>query len=339
MSTVQLANIYNPLTFAAAAQEAQVELNRFIRSGVMVADPAISAMASVGGNVGELPFFVPLGTQEPNYSTDVPASLSTPNNITSAKMTYRLVSQNESWSTMDISRELALQDPVGKITGRIGQYWATNNERRLIESTRGVIADNIANDSGDMLFDITIAIDTSPTDANLIDADAILDTVQTLGDHKGNVGIMACHSVVKTRLQKLNLIDFIPDSNGVIIDQRYLNYSIVEDDSLTGTVYGTSPANTFYDTVFFGRGQFASGEGRVNMPSEFIRKPDAGNGGGEEILYSRRSDIIHPAGFEFTSASVAGQSATQAELATAANWNRVFTSRKNVALAVLRTNG
>jgi hypothetical protein len=55
-------------------------------------------------------------------------------------------------------------------------------------------------------------------------------------------------------------------------------------------------------------------------------------------LYSRRADIVHPLGFEFTSASVAGQSATLAELATAANWNRVW-ERKNVPLCFLQTNG
>lgn len=338
MATVQLSDIYNPLVFAAAAQEAQLELNRFITSGVMVSDPRISSMASVGGNIGELPFFQPLGTDEPNYSNDVPGTTSTPLNISSSKMVYRLASQNQSWSIMDISRELGLQDPVGAITSRVGQYWATNNERRLIQSVNGVIADNIANDIGDMVNDISVAIDTAATDANRIDGDAVIDTVQTLGDHGENLRAMAVHSVVYRRLQKLNLIDFIPDSRGEVNIPSYQGKTVIVDDSLSGISYGTTPVNTYYDTVLFGAGQFGSGEGSVNVPSEFIRKPDAGNGGGEERLYSRRSDIIHPAGFQFIGGSVAGQSATQAELALAANWDRVF-NRKNVALAVLRTNG
>ena len=338
MATVQLSDVYVPLVFAQAAQEAQLELNRFITSGVMVRDAMVDAMASTGGNIGEMPFFKPLGTDEPNYSNDVAATTSTPKNITDGKMAYRLASQNQSWSVMDIARELGLADPVGAITGRIGQYWATNNERRVITSVKGVIADNIANDSGDMINDISVAIDTSPTAANLIDADAVLDTIQTLGDHGQNLGAIAMHSVVLTALKKQNLIDFIPDARGEVNIPTYQGLTVIEDDSLTGTTYGTTPINTFYDTVLFGMGQFSSGEGVVNVPSEFIRLPDAGNGGGEERIYSRRSDIIHPAGFEFLSASVAGQSANQAELAAAANWNRVF-ERKNVALAVLRSNG
>ena len=339
MATVALANVYNPLVFAASAQEKQLELNRFITSGVMVGSPIIDSMASTGGNIGELPFFKPLGTDEPNYSNDAPGTNSTPLGLTNGKMIYRLASQNQSWSVMDISRELALQDPVGAITSRIGQYWATNNEKRLIEATRGVIADNIANDSGDMINDISAATDVAAVTANLIDADAIIDTIQTMGDHGEMLSAMAVHSVVYRRMQKLNLLDtLIPASDGKIAIRTYQGKTVIVDDSLVGITYGTSPVNTYYYTVLFGAGEFLSGEGRVNVPSEFNRLPDAGNGGGEERLYSRRSDIIHPIGFQFLSASVSGQSATQAELALAANWDRVY-NRKNISLAVLKSNG
>ena len=88
----------------------------------------------------------------------------------------------------------------------------------------------------------------------------------------------------------------------------------------------------------FGNGAVAAGMGRTKVPSELDRDPEKGNGGGQETLYSRRADIIHPLGFEFTSSSVAGQSANLAELALAANWSRVW-ERKNVPLCFLQTNG
>jgi hypothetical protein len=337
MATVQLADIYNPLVFQAAVQEKQIELNRFIQSGVAVVDPQLTAMASVGGNIGELPFYKPLGTEEPNYSTDNPATLSTPAKITSAKMIYRLAAQNKSWSTMDLARELALEDPMGAITGRIGQYWATNNEKRIIQSVRGLVADNVANDGGDMVHDISVATDGTVTDANRVSADAIIDTVQTMGDHGELLSAIAMHSVVYRKLQKLNLIDFIPDARGEVNIPVYQGKTVVVDDSLAGVTYGTTPANVYYYTILFGAGEFRLGEGMPQNPSAIDREEAAGNGGGQDIIYSRRSDIIHPLGFQFTSASVAGQSATQAELATAANWNRVY-NRKNVALAVLKSN-
>ena len=54
MATVQLADVYNPLTFARREQEAQIELNRFLTSGVLVQDPRLNDQASVGGDIGGL---------------------------------------------------------------------------------------------------------------------------------------------------------------------------------------------------------------------------------------------------------------------------------------------
>lgn len=341
MATVQLADIYNPLVFAQSAQEAQEQLNAFIRSGVTRSDAQIQGAANQGGNIGELPFYVPLTNSEPNYSTDNPATSSTPENISSAKMIYRLASQNKSWAVMDLASELALENPAQAITNRIGQYWATANERRIIESIRGVIADNIANDSGDMVFDISATTDTAATDANLVDRDAIIDAIQTMGDHGRDVQVMAVHSKVLSQLKKIDALNFTreKESDTGLMITRYAGMQVVEDDSLAGITYGTTPVNTYFDTVFFARGAIATAAGRVATPSELDRDASSGNGGGQTLLYSRRSDIIHPYGFQFTSSSVAGQSATWAELSAAANWDRVYTFRKNVPIAVLRSNG
>ena len=324
--------------FAQAAQESQVELNRFITSGVAIVDPIINSMAAVGGNIGELPFYKPLGTEEPNYSNDNPSASSTPALITSGKMIYRLASQNKSWSIMDLSVELGLADPVAAISNRIGQYWATNNERRIIQSCRGVIADNIANDSSDMIYDISVAANGTVASANLVSADSIIDTVQTMGDHGELLSAIAVHSVVYRKMQKDKLIEYINEPNSSVDIPTYQGKRVIVDDSLVGVTYGTTTPNIYYDTILFGAGQFRLGEAMPLNPSELWRDPNAGNGGGEQRLFSRRSDIIHPVGFQFTSGSVAGKSATQAELAVATNWNRVY-DRKNVALAALRSNG
>ena len=196
MANVQIADIYNPLVFSAAEQESQIELNAFLASGVMVEDPRLTAMASVGGNIGELPFFKPLGTQEPNYSNDVTGDTSTPNKITTAIMKYRLASQNQSWSTMDLAADLALADPVSAITNRIGGYWATTNERRLIQSTMGILASNVANNLSDMVVSVATDSASTVTDAELVSNDVILDAQQTAGDHQAGFSAIAMHSVV-----------------------------------------------------------------------------------------------------------------------------------------------
>jgi len=107
--------------------------------------------------------------------------------------------------------------------------------------------------------------------------------------------------------------------------------AIIKDDSLV------MPSAGVYMTVLFGPGAvgYASGGPSTGFATEIWRYPDQGNGGGASVLFSRQNSIIHPLGFSFTSASVAGESPASAELALAANWQRTAFSRKSVPLCLL----
>lgn len=338
MATVQLANIYEPTAFNAAVQEAAIEKNAFLASGVLTRDPRIDGMVSTGGMVGELPNFNPLTNDEPDYVTDNPASSSTPANISSGTQIYRLANQHKSWSTMDLARQLSLSDPLGAITSRIGNYWAVNTQQRVVSTSMGVLADNVANDASDMVVDVSIATGLTAAAANLIHADAVVDAMATLGDAAGTVTAIGMHSVPYTTLQKLNLITFIPDARGEINIPTYLGLRVIVDDKLDVVAAATN--GFIYTTVLFGQGAFGYGTSPVLTPSELERLASAGDGGGQDILHYRNSEIIHPQGFAFASSGIAqGVSATRVNLADATQWDRIYTERKNIPLAFLRTNG
>jgi hypothetical protein len=91
-----------------------------------------------------------------------------------------------------------------------------------------------------------------------------------------------------------------------------------------------------YTTVLFTPGAVGWGMSapRVAEGTEVENLPGAGNGGGQQILHSRVNLAVHPAGFQWNEGSVAGESPTIAELALAANWNRVV-ERKAAGLAYL----
>ena len=57
----------------------------------------------------------------------------------------------------------------------------------------------------------------------------------------------------------------------------------------------------------------------------------------DTVIINRRRYILHPRGVKFTSSSVAGDSPTNAELETAANWTRVF-ENKNVRIVAVEHN-
>lgn len=337
MSVTQLSDIYVAEPFEHGVDQAATEKNAFVQSGIVADSPVLSAMASQGGFVGEVPFYNPLSTSgEPDYTSDDPAVNSTPDKIGSGKMIYRLASLHKSWSTMDLTRELAMRDPLGAITTKIGHWWAVQYQKRVIQSLLGILADNVANDSSDMLK--TVATDTvgAPADAELISPNVILDTAQTMGDAKDALSAIAMHSVVYTKLQKQGFIDFIqPQDTNINIPVLFNQYRVIVDDGLPA-VAGTNRIS--YTSILFAQGALDAGRGTTMKPSEIERNASAGNGGGQDIIHSRRADIIHPAGFSFLSASVAGKSANLAELATATNWNRVW-GRKNIGIAFLKTNG
>lgn len=342
MAEVRIAEVYNPLIFDPGVQEAAIENNAFIQSGVMVRDNRIDAMASGPGNVGEIPFYFGLanpqsdGTNEPNYTTDDPAVTSTPADIQGEKQVYMSAHKHQSWSTMDLARELGLQDPAMAIINRIGQYWAVDSQHRVVQSLLGVLADNIANDSGDMVNAIASETIAGQSAATRISADAILDTAATMGDKARNLAAIAMHSVQLFELKKQNLIDYIPNARGEVVIPTYLNYRVVEDDNMpvrAGTTDGF-----VYTVMLVGAGAVAFGVGNPPVPSEIERIQAAGNGGGQDVIHSRQTTIEHPYGFSFNTAGIAGQSPTYAELALAANWNRVYQYRKNVNVAFLTCN-
>jgi len=338
MAEVRLVDVYEPTAFNAAVQEAAIEKNLFLQSGVLVQDERINAMVGVGGMIGELPNFNPLTNDEPNYTTDDPTDLATPAKVDHGTQIYRLANQHKSWSTMDLARQLALADPLGAITSRVGHYWATNSQQRVVSSSMGVLADNIANDSGDMVLDASIADGNNATAGNLIHADAVIDARATLGDAAGTVTSIAMHSVPYTTLQKLNLIDYIPDARGEISIPTYLGLTVIVDDQLSVVAGGTS--GFVYTSVLFGQGAFGYGTTPALQPSELERVANAGFGGGQDILHYRNNEIIHPQGFAFLSTSItAGISATRAQLEAANQWDRIYTERKNIPVAFLQTNG
>lgn len=334
MASTQIADVYNPLTFASRSQEAQIELNAFLRSGIAVRDALLEQQFAGGGSIGELPQYNGLTNDEPNYSSDNPASSATPAKVTSKKQIARSAPRNKHWSTMDLANELALEKPVGAITGRIGQYWATDDEKRIINTCVGILADNVANDGGDMVESVYNDV-ASPTDANKINGNAVIDAMQTLGDHKGNVVAIAMHSVQHAQLQKLQLlVDNVDPQTGINI-QTYLGKRVIVDDSLPVVAGNNSPK---YTVILFGAGAFGFAPAPVKTPSSTSRNELAGDGGGEELIHSRVNTVFHPYGFQCLLGGASRIANSYAELANANRWDRVV-DRKNVPMAFLEVNG
>ena len=335
MATVQITDIYEPKTFEQLIQEKSTAKNAFIKSNVIVQSPKLDAMASVGGRIGDMPTYNAITNSEPNYSSDDNTSDSTPENIGDTLQRWRLAAMNNSWSVMDLSRELALSDPVDAITDSIGGYWAVNNQTRLINSCLGILADNVADDSSDMLYSVATDAAGAVTDAERISAEVIILAAATMGDKQNEFTAIAMHSTIYAKLKLLNLIDYVEDSDAKTRFAMYQEMVVIVDDALPA-VAGTNRIT--YTTILFKPMIFGEGNGNVENASELDRKPSSGDGGGETVIHSRMSKILHPWGFDFESGTVAKKSPSWAELKLAVNWDREY-QRKNCGIAFIQTNG
>ena len=337
MATVQLADVYTPLTFERVAQQQQTEFNAFLASGIMVNDPLITQRLSGGAKSIDLPQYKGLGIKEPNYASDDPAVKSVANKLDSVLQKATSATRNDSWAQMDLAADLNLgQEALAAIAGRVGQFWATDDEHRLSSSLSGVKADNVANDAGDMVYSIALDTVDPVTAAEKISAEAIADAMQTMGDHKTKLVAMAMHSQVQTQLSKLKLVEPRYDSaTNVFLFNTYNGLRIIVDDSLAPEV-GTNRLT--YTSILFAAGSVGYGTGPVSNASAMDRDEKSGNGSGETFLHSRVNTCLHPYGFQFTGNNVAAEFANYVELESATNWTRV-TERKLVGIAFLETNG
>jgi hypothetical protein len=325
MPVTQLADVIVPAQFTDYVVQNAMEASALVQSGIVQRNGAIEDQLRAGADSFSVPFWNDLSDDEADVVSDDPNQLSTPRKITAQKQVVRKAYLHASWSAMNLASELAGSDALARIQDRVTQYWTRQAQRRLIATLNGILADNVASNSGDMLLDIS----TLTGDDAKFSAGAVIAAAGTLGDRMGEVVGIAVHSDTYRAMLKNDLIEFIPDSQGRPI-ASYRGMAVVVDDLMARDT-------DVYTTVLFTAGAIGWGMSapRVAPGTEIENKPSAGNGGGQQILHSRVNLAIHPAGYTWTEASVADESPTIAELADPANWERVV-ERKATGLAFLK---
>ena len=336
MAVTRLSDVIVPEIFYNYMSKDTTTKSDLFTSGVLRADAELAAKLAGGGTTFNVPFWNDLTDTEANIGSDDPSVLSTPQKLGTGKDIAVRQLRTQSWSTMDLTGELAGSDPMQRILGRVNDYWKRQNQATLVKTLRGVYLSNVANNSSDMVKDVATDDNSTPASTELIDAEKIIDACYTMGDNAEGLKILIMHSTVMKRLAKLDLIDFVKDSTGSLMIPYYLGKRVIVDDGCF-TYSGTYRVK--YTTYLLGEGALGWGESPPAMPVEVDRKPDAGNGTGQEILYTRRQFAMHPYGIKWTSSSMAGLFPTNTELALAANWTRVYSERKQIPMAFLITNG
>lgn len=335
----RIADVVVPEIFSPYVQQMTQEKSRLIRSGAITLDAQLNSALAGGGVTFNEPSFKDLDNDAENVSTDDPATDSTPNKIGTATEIQVRLSRNNSWSSMDLSGDLAGADPMQAIANRVSDYWTRRQQAAFVATLNGVFADNAAAPTGtehvqnDMTHDVSGA--SFVDGVTNFSAEAFIDATATMGDSMEDLTMVMVHSIVYARMLKNNLIDFVSDSvngNAVRIP-TFLGREVIVDD-------GVPRSSGVFNTWLFGRGAVRGGMGSPKVPTEVDRKPAAGNGGGQDILFNRTEWIIHPVGHAYAGTPPNGgpsNASTTNNLAHADSWKRVFSERKQIRIARLIT--
>lgn len=332
MADVRLADVYVRELFDASAMETSLRKSALFGAGAVAVDSDLSD--KVGANDGTTftsKFYRDLEDNEPDYIDDSDTAI-VPDKVAIGDFTARKVMAAKSWSEKDVVRLVTMmQDPLNAIGQRVSAYWGRYYDRYALASLNGAIADNVANDAGDMGIDISAGVGA----AGQISAEAIIDAMATSGDHYEDYTVMIVHSRIAAALRKNNLIVTIPGSEANTTFQYYQHLRMIVTDSITTD--GAAAPNTIFHTYFM-RGPVvmfgASNNGLIS--SELYRDPLTGKGGGATSLITRRQFAMQPIGFSFQ-ADVTNNtpSPNLVDMEKAGNWDRTVLDRKAIPFSYL----
>ena len=322
MATTRLADVVVPEEFTSYITQNTMQKSALVAAGVAIRNAEIEAQLTAGADAFTVPNWFDLGDDEANIVSDDPAVDAVPRKLVAGRQTIRKAFLHNSWSAMNLASELAGDDAIARIKDRATAYWTRQLQKRLIATLNGILADNEAANGGDMVFGSA---------ATAFDATAIINAAATLGDSMRDLSAVAMHSDVYAQALRDDLIATERQSDGGFI-QTFRGLAVVVDDGMPKA----AGAPDTYVTALFGAGAIGYGvvPPRIADGTEVENKPSSGNGGGQQILHSRVNLAVHPAGFSYVGIPAA-VSPSLAELADAANWQRVF-ERKAIPLAFLR---
>ena len=328
MAETRLANVIVPSVFTGYTMEPSIYKSRLFGSGVFARNPQIDGLLAGGGATFNIPFWKDIS----GSSGDIPAEGSDTaiNALASDKQIATRQLREKAWGTNAIAKILSGDNPLQAIISMVTGYWGQAYDMIGVATIKGVIAKALAAPV-DIVNDISAGTGAAAyfSDAGVIDAQAKLGENGTSGrgDENGGVfGAITVHPLVYAYMRKNDLIDYIPISGQDRPLEVYMNMAVIVDRN--------APVNAgVYDTIIAKPGALQIGQTEVGYePTEPYRDPKAGFG--KDILYTRRCFAIHPAGMAWVG-TPAGLSATDAELATAGNWNFVFNA-ENMRFVVLR---
>jgi len=292
--------------------ELTAELSEIIKSGIVAPLQGISIPSE--GKTMNLPFWGDLSGNSDVWTTGQTIS---PDAIKAKKDVAVILTRVKAFGTEDLVKVFSGSDPMGSIVRKFAAYWSRDDQATLLSILKGIfgwaLKDNLLDKSDQPISD-----------------PLIVQALNKLGDASQKITGIIMHSAVRSDLFIKRLISTKstePGSDTAPEFGKCLGRKVIEDDGVPVENVG---GENVYTTYLFGDGAVGTAAGTPDNAIEIVREGLKS----QDSLIHRRQFILHPRGLAWKGSS-ALDTPTNAELATAANWERVF-ELKNIPIVALK---
>ena len=367
MAATTIANLWTPDEWIQGANERMNTLPSLISSPIVKRVPEFDALAAGGGVSVNVPYFRDITDQDD--APQIEGSAPTIQNLTGGKQIAPVLNRATGIGVTGLAVSVSATerqmgdtnggDPVANILSQIAVRRQKQRQKTLVNILRGIFGFSAGPSAAtgalyQVRNDVFLEAGANPASNQLISPFAFADTLGMLGELADTTlgGGILMHPLIRVALIKQDQIAFEHYSlqSGTLLSgpaavaggaqtEFYKGYRVFVSNLLVRA--GTGGGYVF-DTYIFGAGVFAWGEkpqidGAQAADAASMRlwvTPDTN----EEDFYDRCRFILHPNGIQWKG-TPGGQSASNAELATAGNWALDYTTADRCAIVCLRSNG
>lgn len=294
--------------------QAIAEQSELIQSRAATSNELINQAVQSDSMTIKIPFNNGLSGRSKIYDeTDIQIS-----NITSGSQKGVAQLRYNAWGATDLAIALSGNDKMGAIAADAGRYWSDD-----IQESTDLVLDGVFASASMASHVVSVEYENGANIKDIL-AEAVLDAKKSLGKAGNKLSVIRVSPNLHTEMQKANLVTNVRDPNSANINfDLYLGqYQIIVSKNLAD--------DEFY---LFGEGAIFIGDGSDTLPNSTEVGRDPIKNGGQDFMINRRKFMIHVNGVSYTG-SIAGDSATDAEVSNGANWTRVYESENVLALKV-----
>lgn len=323
-----------PEVFTPYLIEATTVRNSLLMSGVVA--PLDALNVDQGGDKVTIPNWKANLIGDAERLTDT-TSL-TPSKITADKQVGVVLHRGRAWESRDLARLAAGSDPMGAIGAKVADYIANEQQKDLIASLSGVFGALGSSNSGAAFA--ALSVDATGSNETNLGPRQIAAAEVILQEDADKLGAIVMHPMVYADLKERKAIDFVTATDARVTSSGVLSANLDALNAFGGSVAAAYTANIavpFYMgmRVIRSKDVPVTGSSPNKKFACYVMASGAVGTGQQAALRSEtdrdilaKSDamsvdwhnVYHPLGARW----VGPVNPTTADLATAANWEKVF---------------